>query len=93
MQITYKPELPKTKQPIVIIGASGIVKDAHLPAYKMAGLEVFGITNRTTAKATDFAEKFNIPNVFDTVADAVKSAPANTVYDITVLPDQYIEIL
>nr|WP_294895612.1 Gfo/Idh/MocA family oxidoreductase [uncultured Pedobacter sp.] len=93
MQINYKPELPKTKQPIIIIGASGIVKDAHLPAYKMAGFEVFGITNRTIAKAKDFAEKFNIPHVFDTVADAVKNAPANAVYDITVLPDQYIEIL
>jgi len=93
MQISYKPELPKTKQPIIIIGASGIVKDAHLPAYKMAGFEVFGITNRTTAKAKVFAEEFNIPNVFETVADAVKNAPKNAVYDITVLPDQYIEIL
>lgn len=93
MQISYKPELPKTKQPIIIIGASGIVKDAHLPAYKIAGFEVFGITNRTIAKAKDFAEKFNIPHVFESVADAVKNAPANAVYDITVLPDQYIEIL
>lgn len=93
MQISYKPALPETKQPIIIIGASGIVKDAHLPAYKMAGFEVFGITNRTVAKAKDFAEKFNIPNVFETVADAVKNAPENAVYDITVLPDQYIDIL
>ncbi len=93
MQIPYKPELPKTKQPIVIIGASGIVKDAHLPAYKMAGFEVFGITNRTFAKAQAMAAEFGIPHVFETVADAVKSAPANAVYDITVMPEQYIEIL
>lgn len=93
MTITYKPELPKTKQPIVIIGASGIVKDAHLPAYKMAGFEVFGITNRTISKAHDMAKAHGIPHVFDTVADAVKNAPENAVYDITVLPDQYIEIL
>jgi predicted dehydrogenase len=93
MQIPYKPQLPKTKQPIVIIGASGIVKDAHLPAYKMAGFEVFGITNRTFAKAQTMAAEFGIPHVFETVADAVKNAPANAVYDITVLPEQYIEIL
>ncbi|MEY2869176.1 MAG: hypothetical protein RIR01_1656, partial [Bacteroidota bacterium] len=93
MQIPYKPELPKTKQPIVIIGASGIVKDAHLPAYKMAGFEVFGITNRTFTKAQAMAAEFGIPHVFETVADAVKSAPANAVYDITVMPEQYIEIL
>ena len=29
-------ELPKNKKPIVIIGAGGIVSDAHLPAYKKA---------------------------------------------------------
>src|SRR5215217_5434084 len=93
MQIPYKPELPKTNQPIVIIGASGIVKDAHLPAYKMAGFEVFGITNRTFAKAQAMAAEFGIPHAFESVADAVKNAPANAVYDITVLPEQYIEIL
>jgi predicted dehydrogenase len=93
MNVTYKPLLPETQQPIIIIGASGIVKDAHLPAYKMAGFHVFGITNRTIAKAYAMAKDYNIPNVFDTVADAVKHAPKNAVYDITVLPDQYIEIL
>jgi len=93
MQILYKPELPKTKQPIIIIGASGIVKDAHLPAYKMAGFEVFGITNRTFAKAQAMAAEFGIPHAFESVADAVQHAPANAVYDITVLPEQYIEIL
>lgn len=93
MNISYKPLLPETDQPIIIIGASGIVKDAHLPAYEMAGFTVFGITNRTLSKARDLARKFKIEHVFETVADAVKNAPENAVYDITVLPDQYIEIL
>ena len=93
MDIPYQPLLPKTQQPIIIIGASGIVKDAHLPAYAMAGFKVFGITNRTLSKAQYLATQFNIEHVFETVADAVKNAPANAVYDITVLPDQYIEIL
>lgn len=93
MNVTYKPLLPETEQPIIIIGASGIVKDAHLPAYKMAGFKVFGITNRTTSKAHKMAEANDIPHVFENVAEAVKHAPKNAVYDITVLPDQYIEIL
>nr|WP_315155436.1 Gfo/Idh/MocA family oxidoreductase [uncultured Flavobacterium sp.] len=93
MDIQYKPLLPETNLPIIIIGASGIVKDAHLPAYEMAGFNVFGITNRTLSKAQDMAKQFGIPNVFENVADAVKNAPSNAVYDITVLPDQYIEIL
>ncbi len=79
--------------PIMIIGASGIVKDAHLPAYKKAGFKVTGITNRTKAKAEKLAAAFNIPNVYDSVADAVKNAPPNTVYDITIMPDQFIETL
>ena len=29
--------------PIVIIGAGGIVSDAHLPAYQKANFEVLGI--------------------------------------------------
>lgn len=93
MNIPYKPKLPETNQPIIIIGASGIVKDAHLPAYEMAGFTVFGITNRTISKAHDLAKQFKIEHVFENVADAVKQAPSNAVYDITVLPDQYIEIL
>ncbi len=36
IDIPYKAVLPKTMLPIVIIGAGGIVKDAHLPAYKKA---------------------------------------------------------
>ena len=36
-------ELPKNKKPIVIIGAGGIVSDAHLPAYKKANFPVRGI--------------------------------------------------
>jgi len=93
MNIPYKPLLPETEQPIIIIGASGIVKDAHLPAYEMAGFKVFGITNRTISKAYDLQKQFKIDHVFENVAEAVKNAPSNAVYDITVLPDQYIEIL
>lgn len=93
MNIPYKPLLAETEQPIIIIGASGIVKDAHLPAYEMAGYTVFGITNRTISKAYDLAKQFKIKHVFENVGEAVRHAPKNAVYDITVLPDQYIEIL
>jgi predicted dehydrogenase len=93
MIIPYKPDLPQTVQPIIIIGAGGIVSDAHLPAYKKAGFLVHGITNRTRARAEKVAVEFNIPNVYDTVAEAVANAPANAVYDLTIMPDQYVEVL
>lgn len=93
MNIPYQPELPKTRQPIVVIGAGGIVGDAHLPAYQKAGFEVFGITNRTREKAEALAAQFGIPNVFDTVADAVAAAPPNAVYDLTLMPAQFLSSL
>jgi len=35
--------IPSKLSPIVIIGTGGIVKDAHLPAYKKAGFQVAGL--------------------------------------------------
>jgi len=93
MEIIYKPQLPETIQPIIIIGAGGIVADAHLPAYKKAGFTVHGIVNRTKARAEKLAVAFQIPNVYGSVAEAVANAPENTVYDLTIMPEQYIEVL
>ncbi|TCC90034.1 Gfo/Idh/MocA family oxidoreductase [Pedobacter frigiditerrae] len=93
IDIKYKPELPVTEQPIIIIGAGGIVTDAHLPAYKIAGFKVHGIVNRTKERAEKVAGHFDIPNVYNSVAEAVALAPANVVYDLTIMPEQYIETL
>jgi len=93
IDIKYKPELPQSKQPIIIIGAGGIVADAHLPAYKIAGFEVLGIVNRTKERAQKLADTFGIQNVYNSVAEAVKLAPAKAVYDLTIMPEQYIETL
>lgn len=93
MEIPYKPKLPENPLPIVIIGAGGIVTDAHLPAYQKAGFEVVGITNRTRARAEKVAAEWGIPNVYDTVAEAVATAPKNAVYDITIMPEKFVETL
>src|SRR5882757_7848070 len=93
MKIPYKPILPKSPAPIVIIGAGGIVGDAHLPAYKKAGFSVVGITNRTRSRAEKLAAEWYIPNVYNTVDEAVANSPANAVYDITIMPEQFVETL
>ena len=93
MEIKYQPILPQKKLPIIIIGAGGIVKDAHLPSYQKAGFEVMGITNRTRERAEKLAAEFNIPNVYDSVADAVAHAQKDAVYDITTMPESYMDIL
>lgn len=91
--IQYKPQLPHTVQPIIIIGAGGIVADAHLPAYKKAGFTVHGIVNRTRERAEKLAAAFQITHVYNSVAEAVALAPENAVYDLTIMPEQYLEVL
>lgn len=93
MEIKYKPVLPESPMPIMIIGAGGIVQDAHLPAYQKAGFEVFGIVNRTKEKAEKLAEAYQIPQVFGNIADAILSFPKNIVYDLALMPPQYPDIL
>ena len=89
----YSLELPRDPRPIVILGAGGIVHDAHLPAYRKAGYPVFGIENRTISRAQALADEFGIEHVYGTVADAVAGAPADAVYDIALMPEQYLAAL
>jgi len=48
--------LPTKAFPIAIIGTGGIVKDAHLPAYRLAGFPVWGVMNRTVSRAEELAK-------------------------------------
>lgn len=75
--------LPSRLSPIVILGAGGIVKDAHLPAYKMAGFKVHSICNRTVEKAQALADAYQIPHVFSSTEEAIRKAPADAVFDLT----------
>jgi predicted dehydrogenase len=89
----YDQRLPLAPRPIVILGAGGIVRDAHLPAYAKAGFPVFGIYNRTVERAQALAEQFGIEHVFASVAEAVAAAPSDAVFDIALMPEQYLDAL
>jgi predicted dehydrogenase len=71
-------------RPIIIIGAGGIVNDAHLPAYNIAGYEVVGIYDVDKEKATDTAKKFGVPVIYESLQDVMALAPANVVFDVAV---------
>lgn len=77
-------QLPQQPRPIVMIGAGGIVNDAHLPAYQKAGFSVAGIYDLDRAKANRTARRFAIPTVFDSLDEAIGEAPAGAVFDIAV---------
>ena len=84
---------PNHPKPIVIIGAGGIVRDAHLPAYAKAGLTVCGVTDLDPGRSAALAVDFAIPQVFSSVADAATALGTTAVYDIAVPPDAIARIL
>ena len=75
MKLNYLPEMPEHPRPIVILGTGGIVRDAHLPAYKLANFPVHGVYNRTRERAERVASDFGVPNVYGSVEEAVAAAP------------------
>jgi predicted dehydrogenase len=89
----YKPELPQHPRPIVILGAGGIVHDAHLPAYEKAGFPVVGICDRDLPRAQALADRYGIGSVTGSVTDAVTDAPPDAVFDLALMPEHYPEAL
>lgn len=79
-----QPVLPRTARPIVIIGAGGIVKDAHLPAYHLAKFSVAGIFDVQPERAQALATGNGIPRVYASLMEAVREAPTDTVFDVAV---------
>ena len=82
--------LPERPRPIVIIGAGGIVNDAHLPAYRLAGLPVAGLFDIDAGKARELAAKWE-STAFETLADAL--ATPDAVFDLALPPAAHAEVL
>jgi predicted dehydrogenase len=74
----------KYSTPIYIIGAGGIVNDAHLPAYKLAEYNVQGIFDIDADKATTTATKFSIPQIFTSINEMIAAAGSVAVFDMAV---------
>ncbi len=81
---------PVAPRPIVIIGTGGIVQDAHLPAYRLAGFPVAGLYDRDRARAEAMAASWNVP-VFDSLAHA--AALPNAVFDLALPPQAHLDVL
>lgn len=69
--------------PIAIIGAGGIVSNAHLPAYRACGLSVERIIDLDRSRATEVAERFEIPEVAGSL-DQLTNRGTQAVYDLAV---------
>ena len=81
---------PGTPTPIVIIGAGGIVNDAHLPAYRLANLPVAGVFDLDRDKARAVADRWDT-HAFATLEEAVATPKA--VYDLALPPAAHLDVL
>jgi predicted dehydrogenase len=95
LSIIRESKLPRPQKirPILVIGAGGIVRAAHLPAYKKGGYPVIGLMDRDPVKVKELATERKIRHTFTTVAEAVRFAPTDAVFDIAVPASQLRHIL
>lgn len=83
--------LPADPRPIVIVGAGGIVTDAHLPAYRKADLPVAAIYDIDREKAKKVAADWGIAKVL-TSLDRLNDLK-DVVFDIAVPPSQITAVI
>ena len=85
----------KEKLPIFIVGAGGIVRDAHLPAYRKGGFDVVGICDLDREKADQLQASFpEIGQVHESLDAFLQlHAGEKIVYDIAVPANSVLPIL
>ena len=95
MDVEQFVEIPKKPLPIVIIGAGGIVKDAHLPAYDLANFKVIGIYDKIRTKAEALKEEFDhVEKAYASLSELIEDGKEyNAVYDLALPANRHIEIL
>jgi predicted dehydrogenase len=76
-----------------MIGAGGIVRDAHLPAYRKADFPVIGIMDIDIEKASTLARQWHIGASFESLDAIVKFSPRDAVFDIAVPASRLKDIL
>ena len=83
--------LPSRPRPIVIIGAGGIVRTAHLPVYQRLAFPVAGLydVNPDASRAT--AQQVGVQTVFASLAEA--AACPDALFDLAVPGNQIAEVL
>jgi predicted dehydrogenase len=93
LSLKQQPDLPSNPLPIVSIGMGGIVEASHYPAYQLAGFSIHSGYDLNPDRARAMQQKFNVPNVYDSLQDLVQNAPSNAVFDMAVPGKAILDIL
>jgi predicted dehydrogenase len=83
--------VPSRPRPIVVIGAGGIVRTAHLPVYQRLKFPVSGLFDVNPDAAHETARRFGVKKVFGSLAEAAGSPDA--IFDVAVPGDQIRSVL
>lgn len=79
--------------PVVMIGAGGIVEEAHLPAYRLAGIPVSGIFDINRSRSEKLASAFNIPHVYGSLTELIAENADHCIYDVAVPGSRIAEVV
>ncbi|MBX3064697.1 MAG: Gfo/Idh/MocA family oxidoreductase [Anaerolineae bacterium] len=93
LNLKQTAELPSTPLPIVSIGMGGIVDASHYPAYQIAGFPIVGGYDLNPQQAQKMAQKYNVPQIYSSVSEAIANAPANAIFDLAVPGKAVLDIL
>ena len=83
--------VPSYPRRIVIIGAGGIVRTAHLPVYRRLNFPIAGLYDVNAEASRETARRFDVRTVFSSLAEA--AADADAVFDVAVPGDQIVGVL
>jgi predicted dehydrogenase len=79
--------------PIVLIGAGGIVQNAHVPAYRKGGLPIAAIVDRHPARAEALAAECGVSVSAASVAAVLPQVRGPVVFDVAVPAAVLLEVL
>jgi predicted dehydrogenase len=82
---------PSRPLPVVCVGAGGIARAAHLPAYRAVGIPVRGVFDQDLAAANTLAQQFEIERVFSSFDEAI--AEPGALFDLAVPPSAFEPML
>lgn len=78
--------MPRAPRSISIIGAGGIVRDGHLPAYRKLGLPVAGVYDTNMETARKLAADFGVERVYGSLDEALAHCGTQGVFDLALPP-------
>ncbi|HEX5729565.1 Gfo/Idh/MocA family oxidoreductase [Microbacterium sp.] len=90
--LDYRPSVPAQPLRVGLIGAGGIARTAHLPAYAAWGIPVVAIASRTASSARSLATQSGVERAHDSVAELLADDRVDVV-DIATGPEGRLDLI